>query len=149
VLEPARNYYRSADESAGPIGRYFVGESTSEVGVRWGLARDFWIAVRPDLRRLARPIGAVEAQFGGAPPRMQQALLAAVAATYADKPPPASFRAIVSPMVAWIWIGGGVVLLGALTALWPAGDLRLAAVRGAYGARLARDLAPTRASSRS
>jgi cytochrome c-type biogenesis protein CcmF len=116
--------------------------------VHWGLARDFWIAVRPDLRQLARPIAGVEGVFEAAPPRMQAALLAAVARSYADKPPPATFRAIVSPMVAWIWIGGAVVLLGAPIALWPAGDLRLAAVRGAYGARLARDLATVRASSR-
>jgi cytochrome c-type biogenesis protein CcmF len=33
--------------------------------------------------------------------------------------PPATFRLIVNPMVTWIWVGGLIVLAGALIALWP------------------------------
>ena len=33
--------------------------------------------------------------------------------------PPATFRLIVNPMVTWIWVGGLVVLAGALVTLWP------------------------------
>ena len=36
TLNPARNYYPTEDPSAGPIGRYFMGESTSEVGIEPG-----------------------------------------------------------------------------------------------------------------
>jgi cytochrome c-type biogenesis protein CcmF len=31
----------------------------------------------------------------------------------------ATIRVLVEPMVAWIWLGGGIVCLGALVALWP------------------------------
>ena len=31
----------------------------------------------------------------------------------------ATIRVLVEPMVAWIWLGGGIVCLGALLALWP------------------------------
>jgi cytochrome c-type biogenesis protein CcmF len=33
----------------------------------------------------------------------------------------ATIKAIASPLVAWIWLGGGIMGLGALFALWPAG----------------------------
>ena len=33
----------------------------------------------------------------------------------------ATIKAIASPLVAWIWLGGGIVGLGALFALWPGG----------------------------
>ena len=37
VLRPSRNYYSSGDPSLGTISRFFEGEATSEVDVRWGL----------------------------------------------------------------------------------------------------------------
>ena len=36
-----------------------------------------------------------------------------------DKDQSASFKVIVNPLVVWIWIGGGVMLLGTLIAFWP------------------------------
>jgi len=33
----------------------------------------------------------------------------------------ATIKAIASPLVAWIWLGGGIMGLGALFALWPGG----------------------------
>jgi cytochrome c-type biogenesis protein CcmF len=59
---------------------------------------------------------------------------------YRNQPPPASFRMISSPLVAWIWIGGLVVFAGGLIALWPAGDPARGRVRGRYAARVAREL---------
>jgi cytochrome c-type biogenesis protein CcmF len=35
-------------------------------------------------------------------------------------PPQAQFHLIVSPLVMWIWIGGLIVVGGALIAIWPA-----------------------------
>ena len=57
-----------------------------------------------------------------------------------DDPPPAAFRAIDSPLVAWIWIGGGLALLGALIAAWPSPEARLRRVTSLYAARLGREL---------
>ena len=31
----------------------------------------------------------------------------------------ATIRAIVNPGVAWLWIGGGIIGLGAIIAMWP------------------------------
>jgi hypothetical protein len=33
----------------------------------------------------------------------------------------ATFKVLVNPMVMWLWIGGGIFLLGGLVAFWPAG----------------------------
>ena len=58
---------RRSDASKGAIGRFFEGEATSEVDVRWGLRRDFWAAVRPDIGALDGPIREANAQVRAAP----------------------------------------------------------------------------------
>ena len=52
---------------------------------------------------------------------------------------------IESPLVARVWIGGFILLLGSLTAMWPGADART--VRSRYAARLARELKPERVSA--
>lgn len=37
----------------------------------------------------------------------------------------ATFVVFINPLVVWIWLGGGVFLLGTLIAFWPAGERRL------------------------
>ena len=141
VLRPSRNYYPAQDSSAhGPIGRFFGGEATSEVDVRWGLTRDLWVAMQPDLRALEEPIREANARFARSSGEVQAVVIAAIADSYRKDPPAATFRALASPMVMWIWIGGGVVLLGALTALWPAPGARRRRVTSLYAARLGREL---------
>jgi cytochrome c-type biogenesis protein CcmF len=140
VLRPSRNYYPTQDPARGAIGRFFEGEATSEVDVRWGLRRDLWTAIQPDLRSLERPIREANAKFAEADGDVQALVIAALAERYRRDPPPAAFRAIVSPMIAWIWIGGGIVLLGALTALWPSPEARLRRITSLYAARLGREL---------
>jgi cytochrome c-type biogenesis protein CcmF len=140
VLHPARNFYPSQDPSLGAISRFFEGEANSEVDVRWGLRRDFWLAIRPDLSRLERPLRVADRRFGNSSGRVQAFVIAALAEQYRRDPPPAAFRAIVSPLVAWIWIGGGIVVLGALVAAWPSPEARLRRVRSLYAARLGREL---------
>ena len=50
TLAPSRGYYASLDErSFGRIGRFFEGESTSELGLRSSLARD--LASQPPFER--------------------------------------------------------------------------------------------------
>ena len=140
VMRPSRNYYATADPSLGTISRFFEGEATSEVDVRWGLTRDLWLAVRPDIGSLERPIREADAKFADSPGDVQALIVAALAERYRRDPPPAAFRAIASPLVVWIWIGGGIVLLGALVAAWPSPEARLRRVRSLYSARVGREL---------
>jgi cytochrome c biogenesis factor len=46
----------------------------------------------------------------------------------------------VSPLVAWIWIGGAIAVLGALVAAWPSPEARLRRARSLYAARVGREL---------
>jgi cytochrome c-type biogenesis protein CcmF len=136
VMRPARNYYPSQESAMGPVGRFFGGEATSEVDLRWGLSQDLWLAVQPDLRKLKGPIR----RGNDLPERFAGEAIVAVARHYADDPPPAAFRAIVSPLVVWIWLGGGIVMCGALLALWPSPEARRRRVTSLYAARLGREL---------
>jgi cytochrome c-type biogenesis protein CcmF len=140
VMRPSRNYYSTADPSLGTISRFFEGEATSEVDVRWGLTRDLWLAVRPDIGSLEKPIREADAKFADSPGDVQALIVAALAERYRSDPPPAAFRAIASPLVVWIWIGGAIVVLGALVAAWPSPEARLRRVRSLYSARLGREL---------
>jgi cytochrome c-type biogenesis protein CcmF len=140
TLRPSRNFYSTQDPTRGVISRFFEGEATSEVDVRWGLRRDFWLAVRPDLQELVPAIRKGDRQFSNSPTDVQAVVIAALAERYRNDPPPATFRAIVSPLVVWIWIGGGIAVLGALIALWPSPEARLRRVRSLYSARLGREL---------
>ena len=76
-------------------------------------------------------------------PRERDALLAealrGLVRSYADDPPPATFRLLVSPMVTWIWIGALVVFLGGLIALWPSPRAVGRRVTAAYAARVGRE----------
>jgi cytochrome c-type biogenesis protein CcmF len=140
VMRPLRNYYASGDPSLGTISRFFEGEATSEVDVRWGLTRDFWMAVRPDIGSLNAQIREADAKFADSPGDVQALIVAALAERYRSDPPPAAFRAIASPLVVWIWIGGAIAVLGALIAAWPSPEARLRRVRSLYSARLGREL---------
>ena len=140
TLHPSRNYYSTGDPSKGAISRFFEGEATSEVDVRWGLRRDFWLAVRPDLISLEEPIARADRQFSDSPGQVQAFVIRTLADLYREDPPPAAFRAIVSPLVAWIWIGGAIAVLGALVAAWPSPEARLRRARSLYAARVGREL---------
>jgi cytochrome c-type biogenesis protein CcmF len=140
TLRPSRNYYSTTDPSKGAISRFFDGEATSEVDVRWGLRRDLWLAVRPDLVSLEEPIARADRQFADSPGQVQAFVIRTLAELYRDDPPPAAFRAIVSPLVAWIWIGGAIAVLGALIAAWPSPEARLRRARSLYAARVGREL---------
>jgi cytochrome c-type biogenesis protein CcmF len=119
TLRPTRGYYPTPDPNLGPVGRYFDGEATSEVGLSAGPTRDIWTAVQPDLGHFQRAIAQADQRFADASPATQGLLLSAIAARYQAAPPPATFRMIVSPLVEWVWLGGGIAALGGLLALWP------------------------------
>ena len=108
--------------------------------MRWGLRRDLWTAVRPDISGLEGPIEEANRKFADSSGDVQALVIAAIAERYRTDPPPAAFRSIVSPLVSWIWIGGGIILLGALIAAWPTPEARVRRVRSLYRARVGREL---------
>ena len=140
MLHPSRNFYPSQNADAGPIGRFFEGEATSEVDVRWGLRRDLWTAVRPDVAELEPAIREANAKFAGSDDDVQAIVIAAIVERYRKQAPPASFRAIDSPLVSWIWIGGAIMILGALIAIWPSPEARMRRVTSIYAAKLGKEL---------
>jgi cytochrome c-type biogenesis protein CcmF len=140
TLRPTRGYFPSTDPTAGPAGRFFDGQATSEVGLKAGLRRDLWTAVEPDLQSLEPVIRQADKRFADADPNLQAVLIAAIAERYRTRTPPATFRIIASPLVTWIWIGALVVIGGALIALWPAPVAARRRARAGYAARVAREL---------
>jgi cytochrome c-type biogenesis protein CcmF len=141
TLRPSRNYYPSAAPFAfGPVGRYFEGEATSEVGLKAGARKDVWSAVQPDFDSLKRIVDALDRRLKNAPPAQQARAAIGLAEVYAAQPPPATFRLIVSPLVTWIWLGGLIVIAGAFIALWPPPSTVRRRVTAAYAARLGREL---------
>jgi cytochrome c-type biogenesis protein CcmF len=139
TLNPARNYYPTQDPSAGAIGRYFMGESTSEVGLKTGTGGDLWTAFQPDLSVLNPAIVRGNRQLANLPPNAQGVAILALAQHYVQDPPPANFRVILNPLVGWIWIGALIALAGAVMAGWPALESRRR-LEAAYRARLGREL---------
>jgi cytochrome c-type biogenesis protein CcmF len=140
LLHPSRSYFPSLDGAMGPIGRFFGGESTSEVGLKAGLKRDIWSAMQPDLSALKPGIRAGNRQLADVGPEAQAFAIAFLASTYEQKAPAATFRLIVNPMVTWIWLGGVIGLGGALVALWPSALASRRRITSLYAARLGREL---------
>jgi cytochrome c-type biogenesis protein CcmF len=121
TLLPRRNYYPSLDDARlGRIGRFFGGDATSELGLDAGLTRDVWTAAQPDLGGLAGMIRAADRRFPRADAAVEGFVVATVVQRWLRGAPPVDFRLIVSPLVGWIWIGGVIVVGGALVGLWPA-----------------------------
>jgi cytochrome c-type biogenesis protein CcmF len=159
TLRTSRGFYPSQDPSQGIVGRFFGGESESQVGLRAGLGRDIWTVINPDLTPLQGIVNEGNRTFeramaglarGGRTPNraavdqlftLRDAAVAAVARRFVTRPWPADFRFIVSPLATWIWLGAIVVVLGGLIALWPAPLTARRRVGAAYAARVARELA--------
>jgi cytochrome c-type biogenesis protein CcmF len=139
TLAPARNYYPTMDPSAGPIGRYFEGEATSEVGLDAGPGGDLWTAFQPNLSTMDDDIARGNKQLADVGPEAQGFAILALAQNYAQDPPPATFRVNVNPLVVWIWIGALISVFGALFAAWPTAEGRRR-VQAAYASRLGREL---------
>jgi cytochrome c-type biogenesis protein CcmF len=139
TLHPARNYYGTSNGS-GRFSSLFDGESTSEVALKWGAKQDFWLAVQPDLRNIEASVKEADRKFANVSPQLEGPIVMANIERWKNKPVPMPVRAIVSPMVAWIWAGGAVALLGALLALWPSPSARRQEVAAAYKARVGGEL---------
>ncbi len=121
TLIPSRGYYPSLDEASfGRIGRFFNGDSTSELGLRASLTRDIWTAAQPDLSAVEPMIKDADRRFPDASSQLEGFVVSTVVRRYLQASAVVDFRLIVSPLVAWIWIGGVIVVGGAMVALWPA-----------------------------
>ncbi len=148
LLNTTKDYFPSQDPSFGPVGRFFEGEATSEVGLKQGATRDVWSAVNPDISRLRARIDEGDKVFtkaaGQLTPQQANEFLAValkgLTASYAQNPPPATFRLLVSPLVTWIWVGAFVILFGALIAIWPSPRGMARRVSAAYAARVGREV---------
>ena len=154
AMRPERSFFPTNDPNLGPVSRFFEGEATSEVALRAGAWKDVWVAIAPATDELLPRIEEGDRVFKNAeaaltPAQREEFLataLTGLARSYADDPPPATFRILVSPLVTWIWIGAIVVFAGGLIALWPGAPSGRRMASAAYAARLARELgrAPAR-----
>ena len=120
TLAPRRNYYASGDvASLGATGRFFDGESTSEIDIDTSAARDVWAAVQPDMEVLRAAIDEADRRFPDATAETQVAILSALVERYVRRSDAVTVRLIVFPFVIWLYVGGAIVLAGAAVALWP------------------------------
>ncbi|MBV9197112.1 MAG: heme lyase CcmF/NrfE family subunit [Solirubrobacterales bacterium] len=141
TLTTTRGFYPAQDISLGELGRFFNGQSDSDVGLQAGLTRDIWTVVNPDLTPLQPLISQGDRVFGAAMvqamrtvgrlplAQAQQALaplwrerdqaISELAARFVTHPWAVNFLLIVSPLVSWIWIGAIIIAAGGLIALWP------------------------------
>ncbi|MEJ7785302.1 MAG: cytochrome c-type biogenesis CcmF C-terminal domain-containing protein [Solirubrobacteraceae bacterium] len=148
TLEPTKGWYPASAPFA-PVSGMFDGESTSEVRMVAGLRRDVWTAVSPEIGPLRADMKfydrAIRKMAADGKTVDQQVLafrygLEKIVTEYSAGAPAATFRMIVSPMVAWIWIGALIVFGGGLIALWPAADTARRRATAGYAARVAREL---------
>ena len=107
---------------------------------RAGLTRDLWTAIQPDIGPLMPIIAEGNRRFGKASGDVQGLVIAAIASRYERRPPPTTFRIIVSPLVTWIWIGALIVMVGAVIAIWPAGAGARRLATAGYAARVGQEL---------
>jgi cytochrome c-type biogenesis protein CcmF len=143
TLSPSKRYFPQNAPFA-PLEGLLGGEATSEVRMKAGPLRDLWVTIAPDGNWLNKAAVALDGRLKSRGElQNQDALIASVAglqAAYRANPPAATFRILVSPLVMWIWIGGIVLIGGALTAMWPARDVARQRARAAAATQVARDL---------
>ena len=119
TLEPSEGYYPSGESGQGTVGSLIGGQPVSHIAMNGGITRDVWSAVEPDIEApMLQKI--VSAGNRTLPPEDALVALGVLARQYLKHPPPAQFHFIVSPLVMWVWLGGAIVLVGGLIALWPA-----------------------------
>ncbi|HLW96171.1 MAG TPA: hypothetical protein VKS25_12400, partial [Solirubrobacteraceae bacterium] len=125
-----------------------------QVALKSSLRRDLWAAIKPlgtalPATGVAVPeealVARADASILPSTPQLKQLTyayeeLAAIADAYKRNPPPAGFTLISSPLVMWIWLGGLLVLLGGLIAIWPPPAARRGRIRARYFARVAQEL---------
>jgi len=119
TLDPSEGFYASQEASQGSVGSLIGGQAVSHVAIDPGVTRDIWTAIEPNMEapNLTRIVKAGNEKL---PPDIALVGIGYLAREYLKHPPQAQFHFEVSPLVMWIWIGGMIVLGGALIAIWPA-----------------------------
>jgi len=147
TMRTVKSYFPSIAPMFGPISRFFEGEATSEVALKAGWRRDVWMAIAPDIDALRPRIKEGDKVFTdaeGLSPQQRDAFLGealgGLTRSYANDPPPATFRMLVSPMVTWIWVGALIAFLGGAIALWPPPGGATRRARSTYAARVGREV---------
>jgi cytochrome c-type biogenesis protein CcmF len=141
TFRPGRNYYPTQDPSEGVVGRFFNGDSNSEVSVKWGPLGNFWTAAQPDISPIQPAISYANRHFANiSSPDTLALIIAGTLRRYLTARPAITFTAIHSPMILWIWVGGLIVIIGSLTALWPSPEARRRRASSLAAARLGREL---------
>jgi cytochrome c-type biogenesis protein CcmF len=161
TLRTSYGLYPSQDPSLGVVGRFFnSGSVESRIGLQAGFTHDIWTVVnvgnagplQPLIRRgdaLFSSAMAAAAKLPAADQANQlnrlftlrDQLVNELTQRFITHPWPVQFLLIVSPLVTWLWLGGIIVALGGLIALWPIPVLARRRVRSAaYAARVAREL---------
>jgi cytochrome c-type biogenesis protein CcmF len=143
TLTPSEGFYDSGEPTQGSVGHLIGGQAVSHVSMDAGVTRDVWSAIAPDIStpRLQRVMSIANRTIPYVRPDEGLIAIAVLAREYMKAPPPAQFHLIVSPLVMWIWIGGLIVIGGALIAAWPAPNAVRARVRVAARTRAAGGLA--------
>jgi cytochrome c-type biogenesis protein CcmF len=156
TLRPTADYYPASQILPGQVVADLIsGDAVQQVGIKSSWRRDLWAAIKPGSTTLqALGVQLPEASLvaladttllTSTKPAAQLALayetlLPAIVKQYVKDPPPASFTLIASPLVMWIWIGGVIVLLGGLIAIWPPPAALRRRMRAGYLARVAQEL---------
>jgi cytochrome c-type biogenesis protein CcmF len=119
TLDPSEGFYASQEAAQGTVGSLIGGQPVSHVSMDSGLTRDVWSAIEPDIETPALQ-RIVKVGNRTLPPEDAMVAIGYLARAYIQHPPPAQFNLIVSPLVMWIWLGGMIVVGGALIAISPA-----------------------------
>ncbi len=118
TLDPSEGFYASQEASQGTVGSLIGGQPVSHVSMDAGVTRDLWSAIQPDIETPALQ-RIIKTGNRTLPPQDAIVAIAYLARAYLQHPPQAQFHFIDSPLVMWIWIGGLIVVTGALIAIWP------------------------------
>ncbi|MGH2832256.1 MAG: heme lyase CcmF/NrfE family subunit, partial [Solirubrobacteraceae bacterium] len=121
TLTPSEGFYDSGDPAQGSLSSLIGGQAVSHISMSAGITRDVWSAMQPNIEtpQLKRIIEVADKKIPASRPLQSTLALAYLAGVYLHAPPPAQFNFIDSPLVLWIWIGGGIVLFGGIIVLWP------------------------------
>jgi cytochrome c-type biogenesis protein CcmF len=143
TLFPSEGYYASEEPTQGSVGHLIGGQPVSHVALDAGVTRDVWTAIAPNIEtpQLKRIVTLGNRTLPYIHPGEGMVAIAALAAAYMKSPPQAQFHLIASPLVMWIWIGGLIVIGGALIAIWPAPSVVRRRVSARSRARAERGLA--------
>jgi cytochrome c-type biogenesis protein CcmF len=136
TLHTSYGLYPSQDPTH-PVGRFFLGSTETQVGLKSGFSQDIWTAIHPNITPLNALIARGDAVLGKAltdamrgPGATQSRALSllyqardiairSIAQRFVTHTWKATFLIIVSPLVTWLWLGAVMAALGGLIALWP------------------------------